>query len=155
MDDGLILLPYQTDSLGRVAVAECAANVRYDVPRLIVQHHDAQRVKVLTAKNFHMNIHVASPFTFRRSNLFIRLGRHNAVQLGILRETVHERQDRTAIKKQPFAFATVRDIRELMRGDIELLGENLPVAAGLIEHEDEIAVLKDVLHLAGGEQVVG
>ena len=40
-----------------------------------------------------------------------------------------------------------------MRGDIELLGENLPVAAGLIEHEDEIAVLKDVLHLAGGEQV--
>ena len=42
-----------------------------------------------------------------------------------------------------------------MWGDIELLGENLPVAAGLIEHEDEIAVLKDVLHLAGGEQVVG
>ena len=40
-----------------------------------------------------------------------------------------------------------------MRGDIELFGENLPVAAGLIEHEDEIAVLKDVLHLAGGEQV--
>ena len=37
-----------------------------------------------------------------------------------------------------------------MRGDIELFGENLPVAAGLIEHEDEIAVLKDVLHLAGG-----
>ena len=41
-----------------------------------------------------------------------------------------------------------------MRGDIELFGENLPVAAGLIEHEDEIAVLKDVLHLAGGEQVL-
>ena len=41
-----------------------------------------------------------------------------------------------------------------MRGDIELFGENLPVAAGLIEHEDEIAVLKDVLHLAGGEKVL-
>ena len=40
-----------------------------------------------------------------------------------------------------------------MRGDIELFGENLSVAAGLIEHEDEIAVFKDVLHLAGGEQV--
>jgi len=70
-------------------------------------------------------------------------------------EAVYEGQDNVAIKKQPFAFTAVGDIRELMRGDIELLGENLPVAAGLIEHEDEIAVLKDVLHLAGGEQVVG
>ncbi len=70
-------------------------------------------------------------------------------------ETVYKGKNDVAVKKQPFAFTAVGDIRELMRGDIELLGENLPVAAGLIEHEDEIAVLKDVLHLAGGEQVVG
>ena len=36
---------------------------------------------------------------------------------------------------------------------VELLCENLPVASGLIEHIDEIAVLKDVLNLAAGQQV--
>ena len=41
-----------------------------------------------------------------------------------------------------------------MRRDIELLGEYLSVAAGLIEHEDEITVFKDILHLTGGKQVL-
>ena len=40
-----------------------------------------------------------------------------------------------------------------MRRNVELLCENLPVASGLIEHIDEIAVLKDVLNLAAGQQV--
>ena len=40
-----------------------------------------------------------------------------------------------------------------MRRNVELLCENLPVASGLIEHIDEIAVLKDVLNLPAGQQV--
>ena len=33
-------------------------------------------------------------------------------------------------------------IGQLVRGDVQLLGENLPVPGGLIEHVNEIAVLK-------------
>ena len=40
-----------------------------------------------------------------------------------------------------------------MGRDIELLGKNLPVARGLAQHIDVIAVFKDVLHLTGGKQV--
>lgn len=87
-------------------------------------------------------------------SLFLWLGGEQVIEFPA-GETVYKRKNDVAIKKQPFAFTAVGDIRELMGRDIELLGENLPVAAGLIEHEDEIAVLKDVLHLAGGEQVVG
>ena len=47
----------------------------------------------------------------------------------------------------------VGHIRKLMRRNIELLCENLSVASGLIEHIDEIAVLKNVLNLAAGQQV--
>ena len=40
-----------------------------------------------------------------------------------------------------------------MRGDVELLCQNRPVAGGLVEHINVVAVFKDVLHLAGGKQV--
>ena len=41
-----------------------------------------------------------------------------------------------------------------MRGDIELFGEDLPVAAGLVEHINVVAVFKDVFDLAGGKQIL-
>ena len=40
-----------------------------------------------------------------------------------------------------------------MRGNAQLLGENLPVPARLVEHIHEVGVLKDVLHLTGRKQV--
>mgnify|MGYP004420218293 CR=1 FL=1 len=70
-----------------------------------------------------------------------RFCRHDAVKLRIAGEAVHEGQDDVAIKKQPFAFTAVGDIRELVRRDIELLGEYLPVAAALIEKVQEVRVL--------------
>lgn len=85
----------------------------------------------------------------------MRLGGHDTVQLGVLREVVNEGQDRVAVEQQPLALAGVGHIRKLMRRNVELLRQNLPVASGLIEHIDEIAVLKDVLNLAAGQQVVG
>ena len=79
-----------------------------------------------------------------------RFGGHDAVQFGVLREVVNEGQDRVAVEQQPLALAGVGHIRKLMRRNVELLCENLPVASGLIEHIDEIAVLKNVLNLAAG-----
>ena len=45
-------------------------------------------------------------------------------------------------------------IGKLVRADVELLRQYLPVPGCLIEHIDEVAVLKDVLNLAGGQQVL-
>ena len=66
---------------------------------------------------------------------------------------VHERQDRGAIEQQALALAGVGHIGKLVRGNAQLLGENLPVPARLVEHIHEVGVLKDVLHLAGRKQV--
>ena len=51
------------------------------------------------------------------------LGRNDAVQLGILREVIHERQDRGAIEQQALALAGVGHIGKLVRGNAQLLGE--------------------------------
>ncbi len=45
------------------------------------------------------------------------------------------------------------DIFHLLRGDIELLRKDSPVARRLIEHEDKIRVFKDILHFAGSKQI--
>ena len=46
------------------------------------------------------------------------------------------------------------DVRHLLRGDIELLRKDSPVTRRLVEHDDEVAVLKDVLDLPAGKQVL-
>lgn len=40
-----------------------------------------------------------------------------------------------------------------MRGNAQLLGENLTVSACLVEHIHEVGVFKDVLHLAAAQKV--
>ena len=45
------------------------------------------------------------------------------------------------------------DVAHLLRGDIELLRKDSPVARRLIKHKDKIAVFKDVLYLAGSKQI--
>ena len=47
----------------------------------------------------------------------------------------------TASMGSPIGLIRNASIRKLMRRNVELLCENLPVASGLIEHIDEIAVL--------------
>lgn len=58
-------------------------------------------------------------------------------------------------KQKPLAGAGMGHIGKLVRGNAQLLGENLPVSTRLVEHIHEVGVLKDVLHLAGRKQVVG
>ena len=48
----------------------------------------------------------------------------------------------------------MRHVRQLVRRDIELLGQDLPVPGRLVEHIDEIGVFEDVLYFPGGKQVL-
>ena len=68
-------------------------------------------------------------------------GGHDAVEFRILREVIHKGQDGGAIKQQPLALAGVGHIGKLVRGDAQLPGQNLPVAARLVEHIHEVRVL--------------
>ena len=67
-----------------------------------------------------------------------KFGGHDSVEFQVLGEPVHKGQDDVAIKQQPFAFAEVGHITELMGRDIELFGEDLPVAGGLVAHWEKI-----------------
>ena len=40
-------------------------------------------------------------------------------------------------------------MRQLLLGDVQLLGQDLSVTCGLIEHQDEVTVLEYVLDLPG------
>ena len=68
-------------------------------------------------------------------------GGHNAVQLGILREVVHERQNCGAIEQQALALTGVSHIAKLVCGNAQLLGKYLTVSACLVEHIHEVGVL--------------
>ena len=45
------------------------------------------------------------------------------------------------------------DVRHLLRGNVELLRKDSTVARRLIEHEDKIAVLKDIFHFPACQEV--
>ena len=82
------------------------------------------------------------------------LGGHDTVENRILRETVLEGKNHVAIKKQPLTFAALRYIGQLVRGDAQLLCQDFPVAGGLVQHIDIIAVFEDVFDLLAGQQVL-
>ena len=62
------------------------------------------------------------------------LGGHNTVQLGVSRKMIGKGKNDIPVKEQSFTFAGVGYIGELVRGNVELLGKNLPVSGGLVEH---------------------
>ena len=66
---------------------------------------------------------------------------------------IHKGQNGGAIEQQALALAGMGHIAELVRGNAQLLGENLPVSARLVEHIHEVGVFKDVLHLAAAQKV--
>ena len=57
-------------------------------------------------------------------------------------------------EQKPFAGAGMGHIGKLVRGNFQLLRQNLPVSLGLVQHVDKIRVLKDILNLTGGQQVL-
>lgn len=70
-----------------------------------------------------------------------------------MREVVNKRQDCVAVEQQPLTGTTVRDIGQLVGRDVQLLRQNLPVAVGLIEHIDKVAVLENVRYFRACEQI--
>lgn len=46
------------------------------------------------------------------------------------------------------------DIRKLMRADIQLFCKNLPVTYCLVQHIDEIRILKDIFDFLGSKQIL-
>ena len=90
----------------------------------------------------------------RLPSYLVWFGGEQAVELGVPGEMIHKGQNHVAVEQQPFAFPRMGDIGELMRRNAEPGCEDFPVPGGLIEHVDKVGVLKDVLHLAGGKQVL-
>ena len=87
------------------------------------------------------------------SNIF-RFGRHNAVQLRILREAVHKWQYQFSIEDQLLTGSWMGHIGKLLRGDSKFPWKDFPAAGYLVEHIHEVRVFKDVLHLTGRRQVL-
>ena len=58
------------------------------------------------------------------------------------------------VEQKPFTLAGVRHIGQLMRGDVQLLRQNLPVTGSLIQHVHEVRVFEDVLYLAAGQEIL-
>ena len=85
----------------------------------------------------------------------LRAGGHNGVQLGILREAVNKRDGGVPEEQQPFAGIGMGHIGKLVWADIQLIRQNLTVTGCLIQHINEVAVLKNVRHFAGRKQIVG
>ena len=105
-----------------------------------------------------MSMHFGKRDFFRTSGMMKHLklivipliryfGGHQAVQFRILREVIGKGNDRAAVDQQTLALAGLRDIGELMGGDVELLCENSAVAGSLGKQIDEVRVFKDVLNL--------
>ena len=57
-------------------------------------------------------------------------------------------------EQKPLAGTGMSHIGKLVRGNPQLLRQNLPVSLGLVQHVDKIRVLKDILDLTGGQQVL-
>ena len=58
-------------------------------------------------------------------------------------------------EQKPLAGAGMGHIGKLVRGNPQLLFQNLPVSLRLVQHVNEVRVFKDILDLMGSQQVVG
>ena len=59
---------------------------------------------------------------------------HDPVELQIRREAVHEGQNDISVEEQPFTFTGMGNVGELVRGNVQLLGEDRPVAGRLVQY---------------------
>ena len=66
---------------------------------------------------------------------------------------VDKRDNHIPVKQKPLTGIGISDIRKLVRGNIQLFRQNLPVSCGLVEHVDKITVLKNILNLPRRKQV--
>ena len=78
---------------------------------------------------------------------FIRLGRHQAVELSIFREAIGERHDVARAANQPAACGDVGDVAKLVVGDVQQLCQFNAVGGALVQHHQKLRVCQ---HQAGG-----
>ena len=78
---------------------------------------------------------------------FIRLGRHQAVELSIFREAIGERHDVARAANQPAARGDVGDVAKLVIGNIQQLRQFRAVSSALVQHHEKLRVCQ---HQAGG-----
>ena len=78
---------------------------------------------------------------------FIRLGRHQAVELSIFREAIGERHDVARAANQPAACGDVGDVAKLVVGDVQQLRQFRAVGGALVQHHQKFRVGQ---HQAGG-----
>ena len=78
---------------------------------------------------------------------FIRLGRHQAVELSIFRKTVGERHDISRAANQPATCGYIGDVAKLVVGDVQQLRQFRAVGGALVQHHQKFRVCQ---HQAGG-----
>ena len=67
---------------------------------------------------------------------------------------IHERHNDIAVEQQSLALAGVGHVAQLVGGNVQLLGQNLPVSACLVHHQDKVRILKNVLNFPRREQIL-
>lgn len=78
---------------------------------------------------------------------FIRLGRHQAVELSIFREAIGERHDVARAPNQPAACGNIGDVAKLVVRDVQQLRQFRAVCGALVQHYQKLRVGQ---HQAGG-----
>ena len=85
----------------------------------------------------------------------VRLGGHKPVEPGVPRETVFKGNDIPGTADQPAACRHVGDVGKLVLGNVQELGQFLPVSGGLIEQNQKLTVCQHKPRGIGTEQLVG
>ena len=76
-----------------------------------------------------------------------RVGRHQFIELCILREGIGERHDIARAANQPAACGDVGDVAKLVVGDVQQLCQFRAVGGALVQHHEKFRVGQ---HQAGG-----
>ena len=76
-----------------------------------------------------------------------RVGRHQFIELCVLREGICERHDVARTANQPAACGDVGDVAQLVVGDVQQLRQFLAVGGALVQHDQKLRVGQ---HQAGG-----
>ena len=76
-----------------------------------------------------------------------RVGRHQFIELCILREGIGEWNNIARAPNQPAACGDVGDVAQLVVGDVQQLRQFLTVSGALVQHDQKLRVRQ---HQAGG-----
>ena len=85
---------------------------------------------------------------------FIRLGRHQAVELSIFREAIGERHDVARAPNQPAACRDIGDVAKLVVGDVQQFRQFRAVGGALVQHHEKLRVCKHQTGGVGAQQFV-